>query len=222
MREMQDLKAEPRAATGKGPAFQTRRKGLTPGIVYGGKGAAPQAVMIDSRELEKHFGTGSFLTTLFMLDIEGKKTRVIPREVQLDPVTDRPVHVDFMRLEKGATITLDIPGAVQGPGNLAGAEARRRAQHRAPRDRAGLPGREHSRIPDGDLSELDIDDSLHISAIALPEGVQPTVKRDFTVASVVAPTSMIEEQRGRGRPGRRRGRARRRRSHGRRPGCREE
>ena len=70
--------------------------------------------MVQSRELEKLVGTGSFLTTLYMIDLGGKKTRVIPRDVQLHPVTDRPVHVDFMRLEAGATITLDIPVRFSG------------------------------------------------------------------------------------------------------------
>ena len=93
---------------GKGPAFQTRSEGQIPGVIYGGKGE-PETVAVDSRTLERHVEAGHFLTTLFMLDIGGKKTRVIPREVQLDPVSDRPVHVDFMRLAEGATVRLEIP-----------------------------------------------------------------------------------------------------------------
>jgi large subunit ribosomal protein L25 len=194
MRETQDLKAEPRAATGKGPAYQARRKGLTPGIVYGGKGAAPQAVMLDARELERQFGTGSFLTTLFMLDVEGKKTRVIPRDVQLDPVTDRPVHVDFMRLEKGATITLDIPVRFKGQETSPG--LKRGGTLNIVRHEVELvcPAENIPEYLVADLSELDINDSLHISAIALPEGVRPVIRgRNFTIASVVAPSSMVEE-----------------------------
>lgn len=194
MREIQDLKAEPRLKTGKGPAYQTRQTGRTPAIVYGGTGAAPQPVMVDSRELEKQVGTGSFMTTLYMLDLDGKKTRVIPRDIQLDPVTDRPVHVDFMRLEKGATITLDIPVRFKGqdvsPGLKRGGTlniVRHEVEMVCPAES----------IPEylvGDLSRLDINDSLHISAIALPEGVRPVIQgRDFTIASVVAPSGMVEE-----------------------------
>ena len=146
MRAIQDLKAEPRSGTGKGPAYQIRRKGKVPGIVYGGGEKEQVAVQVVARDLERHVGTGTFLTTLFMLDVDGKKTRVIPREVQLDPVSDRPVHVDFMRLAEGRGRHARDSGALQGPGKLARPEARRRAQHRAPRGRAALPGREHSRI----------------------------------------------------------------------------
>ena len=194
MRETQELKAEKRAATGKGPAYQTREKGYTPGVVYGGKGAAPEAVMISSRELERHAGTGTFLTTPFILDIEGKKTRVIPRDVQLHPVSDRPVHVDFMRLEKGTTITLDIPvrfkGHAESPGLKRGGTlniVRHEIKLVCPAD--AIP-----EFLEGDLSGLEINDSLHISAIKLPEGVRATIARDFTVASVVAPSGMADER----------------------------
>ncbi len=192
MRETLELKAEPRSGTGKGPAFRTRQKGFTPAIVYGGK-AAPEAVMLASRELERHVGAGNFLTSLYMLEVEGKKSRVIPRDVQLDPVTDRPVHVDFMRLEAGTTITLEIPvhfkGSDVSPGIKRGGTlnvVRHEIELICPVD--NIP-----EFLEADLSEMEINDSLHISAIKLPEGVRPTIARDFTVASVVAPSAMREE-----------------------------
>ena len=114
MRQMQDLSAEARTGTGKGPAYQTRRMGRIPAVVYGGADE-PENVSVDSHTLGQHVEAGGFLTTLFMLDVGGKKKRVIPRQVQLDPVTDRPVHVDFMRLAQGAKVRLAIPGALQGP-----------------------------------------------------------------------------------------------------------
>ena len=113
MAQVQELKVETRDGTGKGPAYQARLKGLIPAIVYGGT-ATPQNVSVDSRTLERHVEAGHFLTTLFLLDIAGKKTRVIPRDVQLDPVSDRPVHVDFLRLAEGATVKLDIPVHFRG------------------------------------------------------------------------------------------------------------
>ena len=108
MAQVQELKVEARGATGKGPAFQARTKGLIPGVVYGGT-EDTQNVAVDARTLERQIEAGHFLTTLIMLDVAGKKTRVIPREVQLDPVSDRPVHVDFMRLAEGTTVRLEIP-----------------------------------------------------------------------------------------------------------------
>ena len=194
MRETQELKAEPRPLTGKGPAYQVRLKGFTPGVVYGGKGATPEAVMVASRDLEKQVGSGSFLTTLYMLELGGKKTRVIPRDVQLDPVTDRPVHVDFMRLEKGAKITLDIP--VRFKGQEVSPGLKRGGTLNIVRHDIELvcPAENIPEFLEGDLSQLDINDSLHISAIKLPEGVVPTIKRDFTIASVVAPSGMPDER----------------------------
>src|ERR1700749_4123146 len=108
MREMQELRAEARQGKGKGFAFRTRQAGNIPGIIYGGD-TAPEPVAVPRQDLERHVGTRTFLTTLFMLDVGGKKQRVIPRAVQLDPVTDRPVHVDFMRLVQGAKVKLDVP-----------------------------------------------------------------------------------------------------------------
>ncbi|MBU6442851.1 MAG: 50S ribosomal protein L25/general stress protein Ctc [Alphaproteobacteria bacterium] len=194
MRETQELKAEKRAATGKGPAYQTRQKGFTPGIIYGGKNATPEPVMVVSRDLERHATTGTFLTTPFVLNLDGQKTRVIPRDVQLHPVTDRPVHVDFMRLEKGSTIILDIPvrfkGHAESPGLKRGGTlniVRHEIKLVCPAD--SIP-----EYLEGDLSGLEINDSLHISSIALPEGVVATIKRDFTIASVVAPSGMADER----------------------------
>lgn len=194
MRETQELKAEPRPTTGKGPAYQARLKGFTPAIMYGGKNASPEPMMVASRELERHVSSGSFLTTLYMMELNGKKTRVIPRDVQLDPVTDRPVHVDFMRLEKGAKIILHIPVRFRGQESSPG--LKRGGTLNIVRHDIELvcPAENIPEYLDADLSALDINDSLHISAIALPEGVTPTIKRDFTIVSVVAPSGMADER----------------------------
>ena len=195
MREIQELGAEPRQGKGKGHAFRTRQKGQVPGIVYGGKGE-PESITVDSHELERHAGKGTFLTTPFMLRMSGEKTRVIPRAVQTDPVSDRPVHVDFMRLPEGAQIRLAIPvrfkGQESSPGLKRGGVlniVRHEVELLCPAD--SIP-----EFIEGDLSGLDIHGSLHINDFKLPEGVKITIReRDFTIASIVAPTSVIEEQR---------------------------
>ncbi|MGZ5926895.1 MAG: 50S ribosomal protein L25/general stress protein Ctc, partial [Rhizomicrobium sp.] len=195
MAQVQELKAEAREGRGKGPAYQARLKGLIPGVIYGGK-VEPETVNIDARTLERRIEQGSFLTTLLMLDIGGKKTRVIPRQLQLDPVSDRPVHVDFMRLAEGATVRLDIPVHFKGQGESPGLKkggvlniVRHEMELICPADR----------IPNEiavDISKLDINESIHLSALSLPEGVKTTIRgRDVTVCSIVAPTSVIEEQR---------------------------
>jgi large subunit ribosomal protein L25 len=195
MRQVQELKVEARKGTGKGPSYQTRAKGLVPAVLYGGNGA-PENLAVERHALERHVDTGNFLTTLFMLDVEGKKQRVIPRAVQIDPVSDRPVHVDFMRLDEGAKVKLDIPVRFKNQGDSPGLKKggvlniiRHEVQMLCPADN----------IPEAievDLAGLDIHGTIHISNIKLPEGVKPLIReRDFTIASIVAPTSVLEEQR---------------------------
>src|SRR5258705_8470592 len=193
MRETLELKVDPRSKLGKGAAYQTRKSGLIPGIVYGGK-ADPQAVQVDERTLIKLHSTGAFLQTLVMLELAGQKTRVIPRAVQLDPVTDRPVHIDFLRLTPGGRISLDIPVHFRGQENSPG--IKRGGVLNIVRHEVALlcPVDNIPEYIEGDLSGLDIGDSLHISAFTLPEGVRPMIReRDFTVATLAPPTTYTEE-----------------------------
>jgi large subunit ribosomal protein L25 len=195
MTQIQEFNVEARTNRGKGPAFQARQKGLTPAIIYGGADQ-PETINIDSRTLERQIEKGAFLTTLLMLNIGGKKTRVIPRQVQLDPVSDRPVHVDFMRLAEGATVRLDIPVHFRGQGESPGLKkggvlniVRHEMELICPAE--SIP---HEVLVD--VSKLDLNESIHISALNLPEGVRPVIReRDFTICSIVAPTSVKEEQR---------------------------
>src|SRR5580704_4646564 len=194
MAQVQELKAEAREGRGKGPAYQARLKGKIPGVVYGGE-AQPETVNVDGRTLERHIEKGAFLTTLLMLDVNGKKTRVIPRQLQLDPVSDRPVHVDFMRLAEGASVRLEIPvhfkGQAESPGLKKGGVlniVRHEMNVICPAD--AIP-----KFIEVDVSGLDINESLHLNDLTLPQGVKALIRgRDVTICSVVAPTSVIEEQ----------------------------
>jgi large subunit ribosomal protein L25 len=185
MAEATELKAWARGRTGKGGARQIRREGRIPGIVYGDK-QEPQNIAVDYRAITQQIHTGHFQSTIFVLDVEGTKTRVIPRGVQLDPVRDFPIHVDFLRLGKDALVTVDVPvrflNEAASPGLKRGGVlniVRHDIPVRCPADT----------IPDHfdvDLTGLEIGDSVHISAVALPEGVRPTITdRDFTVATIV-------------------------------------
>lgn len=193
MRELQTLRAEPRAKVGGGSAYRIRCQGFIPAIVYGGK-TGPQPVQVEEKSFLKLHSSGTLLSTLFMLEVGGKKTRVIPRSVQLDPITDRPIHVDFLRLEEGARIALRIPvhfnGHEESPGLKQGGVlnvVRHEVELYCPVE--NIPS-----YIEGDLSGLEIGDTLHISAFPLPEGVVPVIQnRDFTVATVAAPTTYVEE-----------------------------
>jgi large subunit ribosomal protein L25 len=195
MREIQELGAEPRQGTGKGHAFRTRSSGKVPGIVYGGN-EAPEPITLDFREIERLASKGTFLTTPFMLKVADHRTRVIPRAVQTDPVSDRPVHVDFMRLPEGTSVKLAIPVRFKGQESSPG--LKRGGVLNIVRHEVELlcPAESIPEFIEGDLSALDIHGSLHIHDFKLPEGVKSVIReRDFTIASIVAPTSVIEEQR---------------------------
>jgi large subunit ribosomal protein L25 len=185
--------AAAREGTGKGAARHIRRDGRIPGVIYGG-GDAPEPISLDYRELNKLIYAGHFLTTLFELDVNGTKQRVIPRDYQLDPVADRPLHVDFLRLKSGASLRVEVPVHFVNqdicPGIKRGGTlniVRHAIEMRVPADA----------IPDAvvvDLANLQINDSVHIAELPLPQGCKPTQReRDFTIATIVPPHVAVEE-----------------------------
>ena len=145
MATVKELKATARPSVGKGAARAERRAGRVPGVIYGNN-QPPLPISVDDRELRQRILAGRFLTTIYDIDLEGKKHRVIPRDFHLDPVRDFPVHVDFMRLGEGATIRVSVPLHVHEGGSLSGREARRHRQHRHPYHRPRMLGRKHSAI----------------------------------------------------------------------------
>lgn len=188
MAEMHTITAQKRDGAGKGPARANRRDGRVPGIIYGGP-EAPQMISIDYAALMGVLKRGGFLSHQFMVDMgDGAPVRVIPRDLQLDPVRDFPLHVDFMRLFKGSTIHVQIPVHFTGEAVSPGIK------------RGGILNIVHHEIdllcpvddiPDHvecDVSALDIGDGILISAIEMPKGVRSAVRgRDFTVVTVTAP-----------------------------------
>ena len=142
--DLSEIKASARTRAGTGGAREVRRQAGVPAIIYG-NGGAPQSVALPSNELVNLINRGRFLSKVIELDVDGAKTRVIPREVQVDPVNGKPVHVDFQRVDANSRIRVERAGAVRQRGAVAGPEARRRAEHRAPRGGGDLPGRCHPR-----------------------------------------------------------------------------
>jgi large subunit ribosomal protein L25 len=108
MATVKELKAMTRPRAGKGAARAVRREGRVPGVIYGDN-KPPLAISLDYNELRQRIYAGHFLTTIYDLEVDGAKHRVIPRDYQLDPVKDHPLHVDFMRLGEGAQIRVSIP-----------------------------------------------------------------------------------------------------------------
>jgi large subunit ribosomal protein L25 len=186
--------ATARERAGKGAARATRRAGHVPAVVYGAK-EPPVLIAIDPKLLKQYVGHSGFFTRLVDIQLDGKNHRVLPRDVQYHPVTDQPIHVDFMRVSKDAKVTVAVPVVFANEGQSPGLKkggvlniVRHEVELLCPVDS----------IPNSltiDLAGKDIGDSIHISHIPLPEGVRPIITdRDFTVATVAPPTVQTEEE----------------------------
>ena len=166
--DRQAIKAAARPRAGKGAARAERRAGRVPGIIYGDS-ETPLPISLDYADLRQRIYAGHFLTTIHDIEVDGTKHRVIPRDFQLDPVRDLPVHVDFMRLGEGATIRVSIPIHVMNADQSPGVKRGGTVNDRDPYRRGALPRRRH---PDGievDVGGLEINHSRHLSDIKLPQ-----------------------------------------------------
>ena len=194
MADVHIIAAEPRERAGKGSARAARRDGRVPAVIYGDK-KTPIMITLSRNELVKLIKQGGFLTRQYDVKFDGATERVLPRDVQLHPVTDEPLHIDFLRLAKGATVVIEVPvnfvNEEDSPGLKRGGVlniVRREIELEVPA----------TAIPENievDLAGLDINDAVKISAVTLPEGCKPTISdRDFTIAGVVAPSGMKSEE----------------------------
>jgi len=193
MATVNELKATARPRAGKGAARAERREGRVPGVIYGDN-KPPLTISLDDAELRQRIYAGRFLTTILDLELDGAKHRVIPRDFQLDPVKDTPIHVDFLRLGEGATIRVSIPvhivNADQSPGVKRGGAVNivtHAIEVQCPAD--AIPT-----AIDVDVSGLEISYSKHLSDIALPPGVKPLARVDMTLVTIVPPSGYAEEQ----------------------------
>lgn len=194
MNEPQTIDALPREPRGKGGARALRREGRMPAVVYGG-GGEPLCVSLERAALERELERGSFFARLYDLKVDGDPVRVLPREMQVDPMTDRPLHVDFVRFVAGAKLAVSVAVRFEGQDESEGLKrggvlnvVRHDVELLCPLD--AIPA-----YIVADVSGRGIGDSIHISDIDLPEGVAPTITgRDFTVATIAAPTVVVEEE----------------------------
>ena len=188
-----ELKATARPRAGKGAARQARREGKVPAVIYGA-GESPETIALDYNELWKQVLKGHFTSTVFEIDVDGSKNLVIPRDIQVDPVKDQPIHVDFLRIGKDGLIRVEVPvrfvNDALSPGLKRGGVlniVRHDIEITCPYDK--IPA-----FFEVDLTGLEIGRSIHVSAIALPEGVEPTIKdRDFTIATIAGAVKQEEE-----------------------------
>ncbi len=184
------LPAEARERAGKGASRALRREGRVPAVIYGGK-EEPTTIHVEEKELVKQMMTGHFMNSIVQVEIDGKSVRTLPKDVALHPVSDRPTHVDFLRLSKDAKIEVQIPvifaNEEESPGLKKGGVLN------VVRHELDLIC-EADKIPSEieiDVTGKDVGDSIHISEIKLPEGSTSAITdRDFTIATLVAPSAL--------------------------------
>ena len=191
---MSNLKAIKREHTSSGSNNKLRSEGLIPAILYGGK-EANKNISIEVKDIKNLIYSDTFLSKVLELEVDGKKEKVIPREIEFNVVSEEPIHIDFMRIVSGKKIILEIPvkfiNHPDSPGLKRGGVlniVRRKVELNCPAEK----------IPDEiiiDLAGTDIGTSIKISSVKLPENVIPTITdRDFVIATVASPTVMKEPE----------------------------
>jgi large subunit ribosomal protein L25 len=193
MAELTSLAAQARERAGKGANRSLRRSGRVPAVVYGDQ-APQEMVSLEARELRRALHNSRFFSTLCNLQLNDGAVRVLPRDVQLHPVSGEALHVDFVRVGRDAAVTVTVPVVFANEDISRGLKrggvlnvVRREVELVCPVD--AIPGEITL-----DLKDADIHDSLHISQVTLPQGVRPAITdRDFTIATISAPSLMTEE-----------------------------
>ena len=191
---MNILKATKRTSASTGQTNKLRSEGFIPAVLYGGK-KNNLNISLKKLHLQDLIRTETFMSKVFNLDIDGNSEKVLPREIAYDPVSDEPIHIDFIRIVEGTVLSLEIPvkfiNSNKSPGLKKGGVlniVRRKVELKCPSEN----------IPNEiivDLDNTEINTSLKISSVKLPEGVKPTITdRDFVIGTVVAPTVLVEPE----------------------------
>ena len=200
MSDALNLPAELRERAGKGASRALRREGRVPAVIYGGK-EEPITIHLEEKEVVRQLMLGHFMNSIVMIDLGGDSVRTLPKDVAFHPVTDRPTHIDFLRLAKDAKIEVAIPvvfiNEEESPGLKKGGVLN------VVRHDLDLVC-ESDKIPDEieiDVTGKEVGDSIHISEITLPAGSESAITdRDFTIATLVAP-SALKKSEGEGEDG---------------------
>ena len=194
MSEQLTLPAEARERAGKGASRALRRDGRVPAVIYGDK-KEPVSIHVEEKLLTKMLSTGHFMNSVVMIDAGGAAHRTLPKDVTFHPVTSRPIHVDFLRIGEHSKVHVNVP--VRFDNEEASPGIKRGGVLNIVRhdlelicDAAEIPDEIHI-----DLAGFDVGDSIHISAVKLPKGVESAITdRDFTIATLVAPSALKSEE----------------------------
>ncbi|MBV2144018.1 50S ribosomal protein L25/general stress protein Ctc [Falsochrobactrum sp. TDYN1] len=192
------LKADLRSRVGKGSSRELRRNGQIPAVIYGDK-QEPLAIAVPYKEIYYKIYGGGFKTTIATIEVDGKKIQVLPKDYQLDPVRDFPLHVDFLRVSAKSVVTVNVP--VHFKNEEAAPGIKRGGVLNVVRHEVELIVAANA-IPDAlevDLTGLEIGDTVHFSAIKLPKDASPVIQdRDFTIATIAAPAGLKSDENAEG------------------------
>ena len=194
MSDSYELEAQLRERAGKGAARELRRNHMVPAVIYGNK-EDPISIALPSKELTTKIHGGGFMTTIATIKVGGQSHQVLPRDYQLHPVRDTIQHVDFLRISRNTIVTVEIPVHFENEDECEGLTrggvlniVRHTVEVNCPANS----------IPDSftvDLKGYDLGDSINISSVALPEGVEPTITdRDFTIATIASPAGLKSDE----------------------------
>jgi len=189
MSEVLDLSAEARERAGKGASRAIRREGRVPAVIYGEK-QEPASIHIEEKTLMKALHTGHFFNSVVMLDLGGTKIRTLPKDVQFHPVTDRPLHVDFLRIGEHSKVTVNVP--VHFTDEELSPGLKRGGVLNIVIHDLGLSV-DAAEIPDEisvSLKGLEVGENIHLSQISLPKGATAIDQEDITIATIVAPSAL--------------------------------
>jgi len=184
------LSAEARDRAGKGASRALRREGRVPAVIYGNN-EEPQTIHVEEKSLAKLLGTGVFFNSVVTVEVAGKKVRTLPKDVAFHPVTERPLHADFLRVSAHAKVTVNVP--VRFTNEDASPGLKRGGVLNVVRHELEMVC-DAASIPDEivvDMTGFDVGEAVHVSHVTLPKGAEPTITdRDFTIATIVAPSAL--------------------------------
>ena len=190
MSDQLTLSAEARGTAGKGASRSLRREGRVPAVIYGA-GESPTGIHVEEKALMKALHTGHFLNSVVMIEVGGAQVRTLPKDVAFHPVSERPLHADFLRISEHSKVTINVP--VHFINEEASPGIKRGAVLNVVRHELELIC-DAAEMPDEivvDLTGTDVGDSIHISSVTLPRGaVSAITDRDFTIATIVAPSAL--------------------------------
>ena len=194
MSEQLTLPAETRERAGKGASRALRREGRVPAVVYGNN-EDPLSIHVEEKELRRQLGTGHFFNSIVEIEVGGTKVRTLPKDVAFHPVNDRPLHADFLRISKDHKVHVNVP--VHFVNEDASPGLKRGGVLNIVRHELDLVC-DPERIPEEvaiDVTGFDLGDAIHISHVSLPAGSASAITdRDFTIATIVAPSGLRSEE----------------------------